>query len=573
MITSKLIQELRSFMKKEGIDIFVVNATDEYLNEYIELEQNPRYLLTGFSGSTGDAVVTKDQIFLFVDGRYHIQADQEVDKNIITVVKVGLNESIRTALINKIDELSEPENVIGFVSTKISYFGYRVLTENLSEKNLVFREFNFDPVLDIAGIKEPQAKEPLRYIGTEISGLTPVEKLDKVLKEMKELNIDVLLVNKLEEIAYLLNLRGQEIPFNSSFRAKAIINDGKCLVFMDLNKLPDDIKANFKGKFRFLDISLFEKEFDKLNNLVIGFSPASVNLYNYRLVEKSKSVQLDINPIAKMKAVKNREEISHIKDNFRKSDIVISRAISWLNQGLENGVKLSEKDFADRVKALFFEEGAYGLSFGVLAASGKNSAIIHYTNPSTEKFIEKGELVLLDCGAYFEGGYATDTTRTFLAKSKETKADKELKKIYTMVLKAFLNGLNYPVDENINGFDIDKKVREIIHKDVDESFTFPHGTGHGVGISVHESPPRLSPAEEAKKPLEQGMCFSIEPGLYKNDWGGVRLENTVTLTAENGKLVISCLTRSKFDENLIDYDLLDEQEKEWLKNYQNNSIG
>jgi len=572
MTNSRLISELRSFMKEESLDIFVVNATDEYLNEYIELQQNPRYLLIGFSGSTGDALVTNDQVFLFVDGRYHLQADQEVDKDIVTVVKVGLNESPRTALINKIAECSPSGSVVGLVSTKISYFSYRIYVENLSEKNLVFREFNFDPVLNLAKVEETTSKEPLRYVNIEISGLTPVEKLNNVLEKLKVLNIDVLLITKLEEIAYLSNLRGNDIPFSSSFKAKAIIKTGRCLIFTDLSKISDYFKDKYEGKFEFLDINLFEKEFENLNDEVIGFTPGSMNLYNYRLTEKNKSVEIDMSPITSMKAIKNKAELAHMKESFRKSDIAINRAISWLNQGLEKGVKLTEKDFADRVKVMFFQEGAHGLSFEVLAASGKNSAIIHYTNPDPDRIIQKGELVLLDCGAYFEGGYATDTTRTFLAKDKNTKANSEQKKIYTEVLKAFLRGLNYPLAEGISGYDIDKEVREVL-KDVDESFSFPHGTGHGVGISVHESPPRLSPADEAKKPLEPGMCFSIEPGLYKNDWGGIRLENTVTLEKENDKLVISCLTRSKFDKNLVDYDLLNDQEKVWLENYQNISIG
>jgi len=573
MTNYELIQKLRSFMEKEGIDIFLVSATDDYLNEYIDLKQNSRYLITGFSGSTGDALVTKENVFLFVDGRYHIQADIEVDKNIISVVKLGLSESPRTSLINKIDELSESGSVIGIVNTKISYFCYKLFTEKLYEKQLVFREFSLDPVLNLAEIKESETKEPLRYVGTEISGLTPLEKLDTILKSFEKLKIDILLVTNLEEIAYLSNLRGKEIPFSSSFKAKIIIKDRKCKIYTDLNNLPDIIEGQYDGRFEFLDISQFDNEFNNFTDEIIGLIPSSMNLHDYRLTEKAEHIQLETSPVAQMKAVKNRKELDHMEECFRRSDIVINRSISWLNQGIENGLKISEKDFADRVKELFFEEGAYGLSFGVLAASGKNSAIIHYTNPDPEKFIQEGDLVLLDCGAYFEGGYATDTTRTFLAKSKDIKADSETKKIYTTVLKAFLYGINYPLTETSSGFDIDKTVREILNSDSDEAFSFPHGTGHGVGIAVHEHPPRLSPSEDSKKPFEIGMCFSIEPGLYKNNWGGVRLENTVTIEKENDKLVIKCLTRSKFDENLIDYDILNDQEKNWLKDYQNNAIG
>ena len=566
-----LIDKFRHFMHKEGIDLFLVSATDDYLNEYIDLKQNARYLLTGFSGSTGDALVTKDKIFLFVDGRYHLQADQEVDKNIVTVVKAGLNEAIRTLIINKIYEIAVFGHTLGIVSKKMSYLSYKSFYENMQNKKIVFKEYSYDPVLKLVNTADHNIKEPLRFIDVHISGLSTSSKLDIILADIKKSSIDTLLITQLEEIAYLTNLRGNEIPFSSSFKAKAVINLGKCLIYTDLHKLPDDLYNKYDEKFKFVDIKHFDNGLKNLVNSIIGYIPGSINLHDYRLIEKNKTFQFDISPIAKLKSVKNLAELNHMQECFKKSDIVINRAIAWLNQGLEKGSKISEKDFSEKVKQMFFEEGAFGLSFDVLAASGTNTAIIHYTNPNPEKYIQKGDLVLLDCGAYFEGGYATDTTRTFLAKGKETKADNETKKIYTTVLRAFLHGLNYPVVSNTSGFDIDKKVREIVNIDAD--FSFPHGTGHGVGISVHESPPRISPAEEAKKPLQAGMCFSIEPGLYKNNWGGIRLENTVTIEQIDDKLVIKTLTRSKFDDNLINIDLLDKQEIFWLNKYQKQSIG
>lgn len=566
-----LLNKFRSFMQKEGIDFFLVSSTDDYLNEYIDLKQNARYLITGFSGSTGDALVTKDKIFLFVDGRYHIQADKEVNSNIVTVVKVELNQSIRTAIINKIYELANTGSILGIVSKKISYFSYKALKESLQAKNIKIKEFDYDPVLKNAEIVSLNNSQPLRFIDVHISGINPDSKLDLIQADMKQSKIDVMLITQLEEIAYLTNLRGKNIPFSSSFKAKAVIGSNKCKIYTDLNKLTDCIGSKYSDRFEFLDINSFDNYISNIGDKVIGYVPSSINLYDYRLIENNKTVSLEFSTISKLKSVKNEAELFHMKECFKKSDIVISRAITWLNQNLEKGLKVSEKDFSDKVKQMFFEEGAYGLSFEVLASSGTNTAIIHYTNPDPDKYIQKGEFVLLDCGAYFEGGYATDTTRTFLAKGKETIADKEKKKIYTTVLKAFLHGLNYSLNLITSGFDIDQNVREIVN--IGDEFTFPHGTGHGVGISVHETPPRISPAEESKKPLLSGMCFSIEPGLYKINWGGIRLENTVFIESIDNKPVIKTLTRSKFDDNLIDYGLLDEQELQWLDDYQNHSIG
>ncbi|MFH0703147.1 MAG: M24 family metallopeptidase [bacterium] len=556
MINHKvIIDKLRLFMKSKNLDFFIVNSTDEYLNEYVDLSENSRYILTGFSGSTGNALVTRENIFLFVDGRYHLQADNETDKNLITVVKLGINTSFQAALSEKITELSQPNQKIGFVSSKISYFCFKELSKTFSDKNFECCEFEYDPILNEC--RSTPYTHPVRHISTEYTGLTAEEKLNLTIKELD--NADILVLTKLDEIAYITNLRGNEIPYNSTFKAKAIINknQNKCLIFTDLEKITKDIQAKLGKIFEFRQENTFIDYLNKNLSLDlpvnIDFNPYSTSLYIYRQLENTKNnlVEFTTNPISEMKSVKNNAELNHIQLCFKKTDIVINRAISWLNQNLEKKAKISEKDFADKVKILFLEEGACDLSFETIAASGKNTAFIHYTNPDPQKYIEMGELVLLDCGAYFEGGYATDVTRTFLAGGTKASPDPKAKQIYTKVLKALLYGLNMEIDENTTGFDIDKAVREILTKDIDESFKFSHGTGHGIGILVHEAPPRLGASDICKTKLKPGMCFTIEPGLYNDDWGGVRLENTVTIVKDNSKMKIKSLTNCKFDENLI----------------------
>lgn len=568
-----IIEKTRLFMKKEKINFLIVFSTDEYLNEYTALDENARYILTGFSGSMGDALVIPKDVFLFVDGRYHLQADEEVDKNLITVVKVGMDKSPQTALYEKIAELSDHMAKIGIVLKKMNCGGYRKLLDMLAEKNAKYKELDFDPVMDFAGIKKTEKVSQLRFAPTEISGLSPEEKLDLVIKENHKNDIDVLVITKLEEIAYLTNLRGNEIPYSSSFKAKAVINSEKCFIFTDLNKITPEIREELGNKF------IFENEDDDFSKdlenfpepLNVGYDFYSMNLSDCRKLErlKHKLIEVKDSPIASMKSVKNRQELEHIQECFLKTDIVVNRAISWLNQKLEQGEKISEKDFSNKVKSLFFEEGAVGLSFEPIAASGKNTAFIHYTKANPEKFIKSEELVLLDCGGYFEGGYATDITRTFLAGGRKVSADTKQKEIYTKVLKGFLHGINYEPEEITTGFDIDKKIREIIAQDKPDGFNFSHGTGHGVGISVHESPPRIGPSEVSRTKLLSGMVFTIEPGLYCENWGGVRIENTVTITENK----IKSLTKARLDDNLINYDLLTEQEKIWLENYQKQAIG
>jgi len=574
-----IIEKVRLFMKKENINFLIISSTDRYLNEYIDLASNSRYILTGFTGSTGDALITPDEIFLFVDGRYHLQADEQTDKDIINVVKVGINKSPATALYEKIAELSDGQAKIGIISRKTGCFGFRKLLDIMSDKNAEFVELDFDPVEQFSGIENNEALSQLRYVSEEISGLTPEEKLGLIIAENEKMGIDLLVVTKLEEIAWLTNIRGSDIPFSSSFTAKLIVNAEKCFLFTDLNRITKDIKQKLGSKFIFDDGDFnlsFLKDIEKLNFPAnIGYNLNSINLSDCRKLEKTnhKLIEIKDSPIALLKSIKNSQELNHIQDCFMHTDIAVNRLISWLNQRLEQGEKISEKQLSDKLKSLFYEEGAVGLSFETIAASGRNTAFIHYTNANAEKFISEGELVLLDCGAYFEGGYATDITRTFLAGGSKTLASQKQKEIYTRVLKAFLNGINYEIDESTTGFDIDKKVREIIDYDKPEGFNFSHGTGHGIGISVHEAPPRLGPSEISATKLLPGMCFTIEPGLYCDEWGGVRIENTVCVVEQDGILKIKTMTRSPLDDNLIDYSFLSDQEKFWLESYQKYTIG
>jgi Xaa-Pro aminopeptidase len=191
-------------------------------------------------------------------------------------------------------------------------------------------------------------------------------------------------------------------------------------------------------------------------------------------------------------------------------------------------------------------------------ARNKNSALAHYSKSSKNEIVNNGDLVLIDCGGYFESGLATDITRVFV-KGTPTELHR---KIYTTVLKAFLRAYNYKNPQN--GFEIDSSTREFFDSMELDGFIFNHGLGHGIGINVHEYPPNLSCNEIAKTPLKEGMCFSIEPGLYKENFFGVRLENSCYF--ENGK--IHSFVKMNYEKKLIDFDLLTEQEKEWLSEFE-----
>jgi Xaa-Pro aminopeptidase len=571
----ELIQKIRDFLKSGKLDLLIINSTDEYLNEYVDLENNSRFMLTGFTGSMGDVIITPDEIFLFVDGRYHLQAERETESGLITVVKVGLSLSPREILFEKAAELISDEGRVGIISSKTSFINFKELLEVLKSKNnAVIVEYEQDPVIKFAEIEtKSHSQISLRHIPIEITGKSFSEKIDSITELNKNKGIDLLVVTKTDEIAYITNLRGNEIPFSSCFKAKALIAEGKVYIFLNKNKLPEGKISEFSENIIFHNENEFfsvMQNFSKKSTLFkVGCDPNYITISDIRKIEKTglKTKELDINSISLLKSEKTFSEIKHIKECFLKTDIVMKRAIAWVNQSLEKNEKISEKSISDRIKTLFTEEGALELSFKPITSSGENTAFIHYTTPNPEKLIQTGDLVLIDCGGYFEGGYATDITRTFLAGGKKALADNIQKSVYTTVLKGFLAGLYYELSEETTGFEIDKAVRELIEANKPEGFSFLHSTGHGIGIAVHESPPRIGPNEQSKTVLKPNMCFTIEPGLYCENIGGVRLENTVMIQKINVLNQIRTLTKCGFDENLIDYSLLTEKEKEWLKNY------
>jgi len=219
---------------------------------------------------------------------------------------------------------------------------------------------------------------------------------------------------------------------------------------------------------------------------------------------------------------------------------------------------ISELDIANRLEQEFKNSGAKGLSFKPIVAKDKNSALAHYSKSSSDEIITDGSLVLIDCGAFYESGLATDITRVFV-KGEPSALQKQ---VYTTVLKAFLKAF---FNESFKtGYELDAAAREIFAQSPVEGFVFNHGLGHGIGISVHEYPPSLSMSELAKTPILENMCFTIEPGLYNPEYFGVRLENACYL--KDGK--IRSFTAMEFEQKLIDYDMLSEQEKMWLKQLQ-----
>ncbi len=486
---------MNNILKELDIDYLLVNSTNKYLVEYPMLSENARYTLTGFSGSTGDALITEDNIYLFVDGRYHIQADMEAKEG-VTVIKLQINESQD----EEIRKLISKDKILGIVSKKVSqkrlegFDGYKI------------KLLDTDPINDFS----------------EAHNSVP----DKAF-EPKDINIEPTFVSNLEEVSYLTGLRDFSKDCSSKIWSKLFIDKNKRILFSD-DKACDDFLSNFEEE------------------LVVD--KGSISAHDYALI---KNPVYKPSKIAKMKSVKTSDELEAYRQAFERTD----KAVMAIREFIESNENLSEYDISTQLKKEFLKYGAKSLSFNSIVAINQNSALAHYAKNAKNVFLKDGDLVLIDCGAYYESGLATDITRVFV---KGAPNDLQ-KKVYTTVLKSFLNCFN---SDFVSGHEYDTLAHKLLDNAI-KGFKFNHGLGHGIGINVHEAPPNLSQNQIARTPIEDGMCFTIEPGLYNPEHFGIRLENSCYKL--DGK--IHSFVKMGYEDKLINYEMLIPQELEWLKNF------
>lgn len=487
---NKLLNEL-------DVDYLLVSSTNKYLVEYPELSENARYTLTGFSGSTGDALITFDKIFLFVDGRYHIQADFEAKPN-ITVVKLLIGQKQD----DEIKKLIDRNKILGVISTKIS----QSRLEN-------FKDYKIK-LIDTDPINNHTESHPTEYYQSF---------------EPKEYFPNATFITNLEEVSYLTGLRDFSKNNTSKIWAKLYINKDKRILFSD-DKKCDEFLSSFNG------------------NLVVDKN--SINAHDYALI---KNPAHEESYIKLLKSIKTNDELEAYKNAFGRTD----KALMGIRDFIESNDNLSEYDISEQLHQEFLKYGAKSLSFNSIVAINKNSAQAHYSKSSKDIILKEGDLVLIDCGAYYESGLATDITRVFV----KGKPNELQKKVYTTVLKSFLNCF-YVNKENITGYELDTFAHKLLDNKID-GFTFNHGLGHGIGINVHEAPPNLSQNEIAKTEIKDGMCFTIEPGLYNPKHFGIRLENSCY--KKDGK--IYSFVKMGYEGKLIDKSMLTEHEQNLLNNF------
>lgn len=563
------LQMLREQMDKRDLAAYIVPTEDYHNSEYVGDYFKTREYLSGFTGSAGTLLVCANSAALWTDGRYFLQAQQQLQGTSIQLMKSG--QPGVPVLAEYLADHLETGDKIGFDGRTVT----KAFVEELHKK-LADKQITYDSGEDLADLVWPDrpalSAEPVWELGVEYAGLSREEKLSRVRHKMQEQKADALLMTALDEIAWLLNLRGNDVCNTPVFLAYMLLTADRAVLCVQAKILSKEIEEKLKVA------GVCVKPYDAIEDLVCGLKAgtsvwADGRRVNYRLLKAIPDgvKQLDQpSPVEIMKAVKTQEEMAHLRMAHVKDGVAVTRFIRFLKTHVGKE-KITEMRAA-RVLESFREEmeGYLGPSFAPIIAYGPHGAIVHYAAvPDTDAQIQPEGLCLADTGGHYKEG-TTDITRT-IALGELTA---EEKRAYTLVLKGHLRLGAARFMQGVCGQNLDCLAREPLWEN---GLDYNHGTGHGVGylLSVHEGPQNFRwrmNKETACVPLEEGMVISNEPGLYVTGKFGIRHENLVLCRKgeqnEYGQFMyLEPLTMVPFDRDAIEVPLLNRQELGWLNEY------
>ena len=558
------IQKLKKLMTERALDGMYISSFDPFLNEYVPLQDNHRYYITGFTGSMAEVLVPLNgKVRLYVDGRYHEQADLEVDGNEVEVVKVGGDSSTTGELASDVKKLGIRK--LGYEADRTTLGYLKRLSDNAGE-TIALEHGELSNHIEFESLPVPKE---IQLEPREWRGRDTLEKTRSIFQNDKQ----GMYVTALDSIAWITNCRGYHLPFLSSFYAKALVTKEKVYVFVT-PETPVSAKAKKESGIEFISLPFgsLPKELDRLQNTLhlneVWFDPGMLNSADFGMLVKifgTDRLKEKSGGFYEYQSIKEPVELRQMDASFKKADKAIFNTIKWVKDSIKSGKKITELDLYNETTKKYKAEGAVDQSFNTIAGVGANGSIIHYGNPSDEVVIKDTDMILLDSGGYFEGGWATDTTRTFFADSSK-KADPKMIEMYTLVLKGLLAVQSAVFPEGTKGMVLDGLARNAMRK---KGYDYNHGTGHGLGIHVHEPGVRLSSISTV--PMKAGQVVSMEPGIYIPGFGGVRLENIGWVEKHPqfpNMLRINSFVYIGFDPALVDMNLLNEEERKILEDYE-----
>ncbi|KIM33916.1 hypothetical protein M408DRAFT_87603 [Serendipita vermifera MAFF 305830] len=571
--TSKRLADLRGLMKKEPkVDAYLIPSEDQHSSEYLANCDERRAFISGFTGSAGTALVLHDSAMLFTDGRYFLQAGQQLDHN-WTLMKQGLPQvpTWQEYLSKNLPSKSR----IGFDPTLISIGDFETLEKDLKplESTLIPTSNLVDTVW---GSDRPSRPSNSVFpLEEKYTGKSSKDKIAALRQEIEKKKATATVVTQLDEVAWLFNLRGSDIPFNPVFFAYACVTPSKVTLFTNKDRLtPEAVQALEADQ---VSIEPYDSVVQHLqanplcstSEKVLVGKKTSVAIVN--AIGKDKIV-VDRAPVTDAKSIKTDTEVEGFRQSHIRDGAALARYFSWLEMQLQSGAQVSESDGADKLEHYRKQLDLFmGLSFPTISSTGPNGAIIHYQpDPTDCAIIKKDQVYLCDSGAQFKDG-TTDTTRTWHFGEPNT----DEIRAFTRVLQGHISIDTLIIPPETSGLLIDSLARKFLWED---GMDYRHGTGHGVGhfLNVHEGPQGIGKRIAYNEtPLKAGMTLSNEPGYYADGKFGIRIENIVVVRkaetryrfGDQDYLGFEHVTMCPMHRKLIDKSLLSPQELKWVNLY------
>ena len=560
------VGRLRSWMEENGFTAFVFPSSDPHNSEYVADHWKSREWISGFSGSAGTAVVTLEHAALWTDSRYFIAAEKELNGTGFQLMKLRVEgtPSVSEWLAS---ELSTYEKaVVGLDGNVNSFAEVAAMEQELATKGNITVRTDADPMAELWTDRPVIPDNMVSLHPLEYSGESTSSKVSRVRKQLLDCGADGLLVTALDEIAWVLNLRGSDVHCNPVFVSYLLISPENITLYINNVKLPDDVKAYLMSEH--IDVQAYESVVEGLRlyagkSLLVDMSSTNYSLASAVPFEKVCS---GVSPIASMKAVKNKVEQDGFRAAMLRDGVAVVKFLAWLKSAVEAGGQ-TEISLDDRLTALRAEQPKFkGISFDTIVGYEAHGAVVHYeATPETDIPVQPHGLVLIDSGAQYLDG-TTDITRTIAL----GELSEEQRRVYTLVLKGHIQLDRCRFPAGACGSQIDALARAPMWR---EGYNYMHGTGHGVGsyLNVHEGPHQIR-MEWRPAPLQAGMTVTNEPGIYLEGKFGVRIENTLLIvpaesTVFGDFLKFETLTLAPIDTAPIVLEILSTEEREWLNNY------
>ena len=538
----KNIQILRKKFEKYKIDGYVVPKNDEYFTEYSKI--NRLQIISNFSGSAGLAVILKKKNYLFTDGRYTIQSQTESGKNFKIL---GFEKLINCNLFKNLTLGIDPKL---FTNSQIQKFFLKNNKIKCINKNLI----------DEIKKQRESFKTPFFSLNKNIVGESASSKINKISKYLKKNKSDYIFISAPENVAWILNIRGGDGPNSPIPNSRLIISKTKkILLISKMEKCKKLINNKTIKLNQFLDINELPDKLFKLKGKKFIIDDKSCSIFYENLINSKFKIVSREDPSYLLKAIKNKVEINNMINAHILDGVALTKFIYWIKKINKN--KISEVKAAKKLERFRKMNKSFLYpSFDTIAGSGKNGAIVHYrANKENCRYLNKKDIFLCDSGGQYKYG-TTDVTRTICFSNQS----QNIKNIFTKVLKGHIAVALTNLNKNNIGKKIDKRARKFLNK---SNLDYAHGTGHGVGffLNVHEGPQSITKVNKVE--IRQGMILSNEPGYYKKNHFGIRIENLVYVDKKNKKLLFKNLTLAPIEKDLINFNLLTVSEKNYLFRY------